>query len=91
MEMSYRAAANLFEQGQIDFEGLRTILAELPLPVKKRKAESVADIYHVADIPDDDNSVCWLEDLYFLDLIDNDQCEELIDAAVDGKDSIPPS
>lgn len=88
--MTYCGAAELFQQGRIDFDGLRAIVAKLPLPVQKPEAKSVADIYHIADMPDDDNSLRWLESLYYQELIDNHQLEELIDVAVDGKEPVSP-
>lgn len=85
-EKSYLSAARLFQEGRIDYDGLRKLVAELPPPDKKPVAESIADIYHIADLPDGDNEVVWLEDLYFLDLIDIDQLEDLTDLSVDGKE-----
>lgn len=88
---SYRSAAELFEQGRIDYDGLRSLVVALPPPDKKPVAESIADIYRIADLPDGDNALIWLECLCDSGLIDLDQLMELINVSVDGKDSIPPS
>nr|WP_046285608.1 hypothetical protein [Mycobacterium sp. UM_NZ2] len=62
--------------GRIDFNGLRAIVAKLPQPVKKPQAESLAEVYHITDMPEDDNSLCWLESRHFQVFIDNNELDD---------------
>lgn len=64
MPQSYEEAAELFEKGEIDYDRLRQVVAQLPPPVERRKAKNLADRYEVADEPYDKNSFFWIETLY---------------------------
>lgn len=90
-ENSYYAAAKLYREGRIDYEGLKALVSQLPTPDAQPVSNSVAEIYVNADRAEGDNSLMWLEVLYDCDVIDLDQLMELIDVACDNKDSTPPS
>ncbi len=87
--MNYREATDAFQSGDLDYDGLRSVCLQLPLPYQKPQAQTTAEIYDLADMPEDDNAVIWVCYLEMLGFINNEQMMDLI-AASTGQPPYPP-
>jgi hypothetical protein len=83
---SYKEVCQAFEHGKMSFEAFLEQLRLLPPPERSSLGpKSVADVYSRAEADPPDNSGDWLAGLEFILDLPDGSYEQMVHAAVDGK------